>query len=434
MQSQIKKLPQSEVELTCTIEPQEFSRFLTEAIRSFSQEIEVPGFRKGKAPESLVVERAGKMKIYEEAARRAISHFYVQCANEHQVDPLGQPQVSITKLAPENPFEFTIRVAVLPEVKLPDYHQLLKSLTNDRRLVKITDKQVEDSLVWLRRSRLTLVERVGPSQNNDHLELDFTMTNNGVLVKDGEQKDFTVLLGQHRAVAGFEEKLLGKAKGEKAEFDLEIEPDYWNKTIAGKTIHFSVLVKEGKQEVLPELNDAFAQAVGKFQSLAELRQSIKKGLEFEEQEKEQQRFRLRLLKEIDSQTICDPPEILINGELEALQDRVKHSIEATGISWQDYLGQIQKTSEALRQEFLPQAKERVRLALIIEAIAKKEKIEVSDKEVEAEANKYLAQYQSLASVKNRLDPETITAQTRDILKNEKVSQFLESLVPQAPAK
>ena len=91
MQSQIKKLPQSEVELTCTIEPQEFSRFLTEAIRSFSQEIEVPGFRKGKAPESLVVERAGKMKIYEEAARRAISHFYVQCANEHQVDPLGQP-------------------------------------------------------------------------------------------------------------------------------------------------------------------------------------------------------------------------------------------------------------------------------------------------------------------------------------------------------
>ena len=427
MKSSIKKLPDSYVELTCLVEPQEFNPFISGALKTIGQEVEVQGFRKGKVPEAILKERLGLMKIYEEAARQAISHFYAQCANQHQIDPIGRPVVTVQKLAPDNPFEFTIKVAVFPEVKLPDYTPLLKPLAQERRLPVVTEEMVNDSLNWLRKSRASQVSREDKSQAADNVIIDFSMTDQGVLLDQGEQKNFVVRLGQHQVVPGLEEKLQGVAKGDQLEFDLEIPGDYWNKAIAGKTVHFLVKVKEVMIEILPEINDAFVQSLGKFKTLAELRDSIRQGLELEEQEKERQRFRLRLLKEINNQTVCYVPEVLINSELETLMASVRDSIEVTGIAWPEYLRQISKTEEAMHQELLPQAKERVRLALIIEAIAQKQKIQASDEEVEAEANKYLVKYRSLAKAGQDIDSQKLIAQTRDILKNEKVSQYLESL-------
>ncbi|KKU10224.1 MAG: Trigger factor [Parcubacteria group bacterium GW2011_GWA1_45_7] len=434
MKSEIKKLPKSEVELTCIVEPHEFAPFVENAIKTIGEGVEIPGFRRGKAPKSMILDRVGIMHIYEEAARDAISHFYAQCANQHQVDPLGTPQVTLHKLAPDNPLEFTIRVAVLPEIELPDYSELLKPLAKERRTVTVTEAMIEDSLVWLQKSRATRVSRIGASQQTDHVIVDFSMTHNGVAIEQGEQKDFMVRLGQHQAVSGFEERLIGVSKGENLEFDLPVTADYWNKTIAGKTIHFSVTVKDIQQEVLPEANDAFAESLGNFKTTADLRHSIKEGLELEEREKERQRFRVRILKEIDSHTICEPPEVLVVSELDTSIKNIKNSIESTGIAWEEYLKQIGKTEDGLRQEFLPQAQERIRFALIINAIAKKEKVEVSDEEVQAEVDKYLIKYRSLVQAEKDIDPKTLIAQTRDILKNEKVSRHLESLADKGDIK
>lgn len=427
MKVDFKKLPGSQVELRCEMEFSEFRPFVEEALRRIAQNVDLPGFRKGKAPLDLVIERVGKLHIYEHAAQDAVQKQYEVFVSEYGFKPIGSPQVEVLKLAPENSFEFKIIVAVIPEVQLPDYHMLLKGLKHQKREPEITEAMVQDALVWLQKSRAQLIPLDRPSQKGDVLIIDFVMRHNDKIVENGEQKNFTLTLGKAKIIETVEEQLIGMKKGEKKTFIVDIPPDYWNKAIAGKSIEFSVVVKQVQQEVLPELNNAFAQSLGRFDSLNQLKDSVRQGLIMEQEEKEKQRFRLVLLKHIDEHVKLELPLVLLETEISAMVRAFRNSIEEAGLSWEKYLEEIGKTEQDLRKEFTAQAEERVRFALILDAIGEKEKIKISDDEIEREANKYLSRFRSVKEAESHIDSQTLIAYTRDAIRNEKIYQLLEKL-------
>ncbi len=427
MTSTITQLGQSRVEIKVSVLANEFQSFVDTALKDFVTEAELPGFRKGRAPASFVKEKIGEFALYEHAAEDAVKKLFADAVAEHSLDPIGKPDVEVVKLAPGNPFEFKAVFFVMPDVKLPEYRAIAQSLTSEYHPVSVSEDTTQETLAWLQKSRRTYTDVSRPAQAGDRVTCDFTISENEKPVEHGAQNDFTFVIGDTHVLPGFEEKMIGVAPKTATSFAFAIPHDYWNKDIAGKTVSFNVVVKKNEQTHDPVLDDAFVKSLGTFETLDALRANVRKGLEAEEKEKEQQRFRTLILKRVDEKTEIDTPPLLIEREQDMMVNELRHAIEETGIDWQMYLTQIQKTEAAIRKEFATQAKDRVRFALILDAIAKKEFIEPSKQEIEQEANKALVRFKTPEEAGKTIDVGALISYTKNVLINEKVSQMLESI-------
>lgn len=429
MNSEFKKLPGSRISLKITLSPTEFLAFVERALAKLVAEIEIPGYRKGKAPKELVRQRVGELALYQEAATEAAEKLFWQEVKKNDWEVITKPEITITQLAPDKPFEFEAVFTIVPQLTLPtNYQESLKALKHEKRAVVVQEEEIESSLLWLQRSRSSFEEVDRQAQEEDWLTIDLVMTHNHQPIEAGQQKDFRFLLKKNALIPGLFEQLLGHQKGEELRFSLTIPEDYWQKELAGKSLDFEVKIKKIEQEKLPELNDEFAQKVGRFNSLAELRESIAEGLRLEAEEKETQRFRLLLLEELRKLATFELPSVLIEREQEVMLEELKHSIKDNGLDWQEYLNHLGKSETELKQEFQPEAERRLAYALILDEVAKQQAIELTKEEVEQEANKYLAQFQTVAQAEKSIDVYKLIAYTKEKLRNEKTLQFLEQIV------
>ncbi|OIO50236.1 MAG: trigger factor [Candidatus Brennerbacteria bacterium CG11_big_fil_rev_8_21_14_0_20_43_10] len=427
MTSTITQLGQSRVELKISVPTGEFQSFVDAALKDFTAEAEFPGFRKGKAPAQLVQEKIGEFALYEHAAKNAAMKFFADAVTEHSLDPIGKPDVEVLKLAPGNSFEFKAVFFVMPDVKLPNYRSIAQSLKPEYHSVSVSEDKVQEALAWLQKSRRTYTDVSRPAQTGDRITCDFTILENSKHVEHETQKDFMFVIGEARVLPGFEEKIIGAAAGITTSFTLTIPDNYWNKDIAGKIVNCNVVIKKIGQTHNPILDDAFAKSISKFETMDALRANIAKGLEAEEKEKEQQRFRTLILKRIDEKTEIDTPALLVEREQDMMVHELRHAIEETGIDWRTYMTQIQKTEDEIRNEFASQAKDRVRFALILDAIAKKQAIEPTKEEIEQEANKALARFKNPQEAEKTIDVTALISYTKSVLINEKVSRMLENI-------
>ncbi|OGZ55721.1 MAG: hypothetical protein A3H64_01510 [Candidatus Ryanbacteria bacterium RIFCSPLOWO2_02_FULL_45_11c] len=359
MQIEVIKKPKSIVVVKGSLSVEEFNARIQHVTRRFVEEAELPGFRKGKAPEKMVIEKIGEGALLEEAANDALRATYPTILKERAIDAIGRPQIRITKLARGNPLEFEAETATLPEISLSDYKNIAKTINaKPKEKVVVSDEELEKSLDWLRKSRSKKADPPPP--------------------EEGAPQD--------------------------SEKELEHPP---------------------ADEQLPELTDEFAQSIGAYKTVEELKNAIRENMKFDKEQKANDKRRMELLEAISEASSMEIPDILVESEKDKIAAELKNGIERMGMQWDTYLTHIKKKEEELRTEWQEDAQKRVRNALALKEIAKRESIEPSDDELNAWAYQYMAQMDE--AEKKGLDIERVKDYAYGVIQNQKVLEYLESI-------
>lgn len=433
MKSTVKELSKTEVEIEIEIPSEEFNQFIEKATLNMGKDLEVEGFRKGKAPKEIIKEKIGRENILIEAADSAIKANYGKALLENKVEAISQPEVNILKLAPDNPLIFKAKTIILPKIDLPDYRKIAKKV--ERKEISVEENEVENGLKWLQKSRSKLTLKNSKAQKGDFIEIEYScpqikeLSENkpAVAKSSGEVIKDAFILGEGHFIPGFEDKLVGlEAKDEEIQFSLTLPKDYAVKDLAGRQADFKLKVKSVQKVELPELNDQFARDLGRFESLEALKKNIREGLALEKKQAESQRIRNEILEKISQASSFETPEILVKREQEALMQNFKQEISAKlNIPLKDYLEKINKTEQEILGSLLEEAKKRVKSFLVLKAIGEKEDIKVSDEEVRNQENEILKNYPAPEKAAKSLDLEKIKEYSKGLVKNEKIFKLLE---------
>ena len=419
MESSIKKIPKSQVDLKIEISSEEFNGFIEKAISALEKDLEVKGFRKGKAPKEIVEKEIGQERILAEAANLAINENYKKAVLEQKLEPISQPEVSILKLARGNPLIFQIKVAILPKIKLTDYKKIASQV--EKKKISVSEKETEDALVWVQKSRANFTPLQTPAKEGDFIEIEYQSPQ----INPSQKMKDAFSLGKGQFLAGFEENLMGMKTGDEKTFSLSAPKDYFKKELAGKNIDFTVKINLVQKMELPEINDDLARSLGKFVNLEGLKENIKERLTMEKKEEENQRAKNEVLEKISQGTNFEIPDILVQHEEENLFRDFKQMVaQNLKISFEEYLTAVRQTEKNLKESFQKEAQKRVRHFLILKEIGKSENISVTDEEINAETNKTIKNYPP-DKVK-KLDLPRLKDYTKEVIYNQKVLQRLES--------
>jgi len=401
MQHSIKKLEESRLEIKVEIPASDFDQFYSKTLREFGENLEMPGFRKGKVPKEIIEKTIDQKEILTRAAETAVKENYSKIVSENSLEVLGNPEVEILKMALKNPFEFKVSVSVIPEVELPDYKKIAFEVK--RKKIEVTEKEVEDALKWLQKSRAKFSLKGGLSQKGDWVEIEYSQDGSSL------QKDAFVL-GQGKLIPGFEDNLEGMKTGEEKEFELD------------KKKFKTKMVSVQKME-LPEMTDEFVKNLGKFENVAALRQSVEVGMKKEKEISETERRRKEVLEKITQKTEMKIPDILIEEQKKRHLENMKKQVsENLKMDFNQYLEKIKKTEKDMLDSFKELSQKQVKESLVLREIEKKENIEVSSEEIEKEVSNILKNYQ-----KEKVDLEELKSYTKEVMKQEKTFQLLESL-------
>ena len=316
--------------------------------------------------------------------------------------------------------EFQAKISVLPELKLPDYQKIASTV--ERKKISVSEKEIEETLSWLQKSRAKFSQKIGACQKGDFIEIEYSspQLESGKVYKDA------FVLGQGHFFEDFEKNLEGMAQNQEKEILASFPQSHSQKNLAGQKVNFKVKIVSVQKMELPEINDQLAQNLGKFENLNNLKENIKEGIALEKENKEKERIRLEILEKISQKTSLDIPELLINSEKAAiLEDFKKRVVSDLQISFEDYLSKIKKSEKELVDSFLQRAQERVKKSIILREISKRENVSVSEKELEDEINNILKRYPDIKETK-KLDLEKLRNYTEEVIRNEKTFQALES--------
>lgn len=435
MDYSLTKLPRSEIELQVTLPFSEFEAHVRRAAVLISEDIEIEGFRKGKAPYDVVKSRVGEAAVYERAADLAVRKTYpdvlASLGEQGDLSPeqpvIGRPEITVTKLAPGNPLEYKVRVAVLPTVTLPDYRSIATRTLQDKKPQTVTDEEIAGALEWLRESRVSLVAVDRPAARGDRVEVDFDIRSDGVKIADGESRNHPFTLGHGRFIPGFEDALEGMSVNQEKEFSLTVPADWRDPAFAGKVLDIRAAMKTVQERKLPEITDDFAKTLGNFASVETMRQSIREGIAAEKEEKETQRVRGAMIQAIATDATMEIPQTLIDAEMEKMADELRRGVAEIGMSWPDYLLHIKKSEEELKKEWQKEGEHRVRVALVLREIGLKEKIEPAEEELAAREQQILGGLRTASQAQRTIDPVQLREYTHSVLRNEKVFEFLERI-------
>ena len=429
------KLPKSQIEIEFELSEEEFKEHIEHALEHLKKHVKVDGFRPGQAPAKIVEERVGKENLLMEAGDIAIKEVYSkyirQLAEENKLEPIGQPEVSIIKIVPiesrihdadkvgigtqGSPFIFKAKLTILPEIILPDYKKIAESVKEKE--ISVQDHEIEDALNYLQKTRAKFSAQDKPAGNKDFVEIEYESAQLNLNTK-GPIKD-KFILGEGGFMKGFEDNLVGMKAGETKEFSVKFPDDSSRKYLAGKDVAFKVKMVAVQKMELPEITDDFAKAMGAFDSLIAFKNNLRESITLEKKESEKQRKRGEILDKISERINFEIPETMVNYEknrlLEDLKQKISQNIK---IAFEDYLASIKQTEESLKETFAKEAEKRIKNFLVLREIGKKEKIEVSEKEIEEELNKSIKNY--------KIDAEQFKEYTKGVIFNEKVFQRLEN--------
>ncbi len=422
MEIKIKKLPRSQIELLIEVELREIKPYLDKAASVISERIKIAGFRPGKAPLAVVEKRVGKTQVWEEAAKQGLPRFLEKALEQHKIEVLGRPQISVIKLAPDNPLIFKAMVAVIPPVDLGDY----KKIKVKKPLVKkLKPREVDKVLKRLQKMRAKAVTVSRGAQKGDRVEIDFKTYLKNNLIAGGVSRNHPFILGEGQFVPGFEDKLVSMRAKEEKEFQIKFPRDYFKKNLAGRLVRFKVKVNLVQKLELPEINNQFAKTLGpKFGSLGELKRKLEINLKTEAEARVREKYELAVLNQVASRARVEIPAVLIKSEQDKMLKEIQESIEKQGGRFEDYLKSIQKTADELKGSFEQQARKRMKTSLVLREIARKEKVKVPAKQIELEINKALKLYPDLPEAKKRSRSPEYREYIRGMLRNRKVIKML----------
>ena len=416
-----KEISKSQIEITVEMTAEEFKPYIARGAEKVSTEIKIEGFRPGKAPYDVLKAKIGEMTILEAAARIAIDKNLDKVIKENIVGQIvGQPQVNITKLAPDNPMEYKIVLTMLPEVKLGKY----KDLKIKESQVEAKDEEVEKLLSDLREMRASEVISEAPAKLSDRVVVDIEIFLDKVPVEGGQGKGTSVVLGKNYVIPGFDKNMVGAKKNDVREFSLPYPADYHNKTLAGKMAEFRVKIQEIYSRILPEVNDEFAKGFG-LDKVEELKTNIKKSLSAEKQQELIKASEAAMLDKIISQSkFGEIPEVLIKHEAEVMMSELEYSVKRQGGKFEDYLLHLKKTREQMMLDIMPDAVKRVKVSLIVREIGAQEKIQATEHEIHKAIDEALKHYQKNKEIEARIKSQFYHDYTANNITGKKVMEKL----------
>ena len=373
----VTELPESRVSVSVEVAAEEIQRSLESQARKLGREMKVPGFRTGKIPPAVVIQRIGREPILDEAVRGRLTDWYMKAIDESGIAPVGDPEVDLDfgKLPNEGkPLTFSFEVGVRPSAKLGRY----KGLEVPRREPIATAEAIDAQLQEMRErmARLEVVDK--PAEEGDFVVIDFAGTIDGEPFEGGEGRDQLVEVGGGSLIPGFEEGLVGVSAGEEKTVTGWFPDEYSAKHVAGKTAEFAVTVKEVKHKDLPPLDDDFASDAAGYDSLDELRESIAKELLEHDAARAQAEFRAGALDAVVNEATVDVPEPLVTARAKELLDRMLHSLGHQGITKEAYLQITGKSEDELIEESKPDAELALRREAVLAAVIEAEQIEPTE--------------------------------------------------------
>lgn len=425
MEIKINSLQKSKKEIIVSLNQKDLLPFKEEALKELNKDLQINGYRLGKAPLSIAENHLSSLKVYERMTSLAIDQIYPKIIKDKKIQAIGYPSINITKIVPNQEVEFKAEVAIIPQVELPNYQEIAQKIPkNKKESLTIEEKEIEQALLWLQDSRANLEQVSRSAEKEDIVTIDYQIKEDKKLIENGEDKNYSFILGKGSFIPGFEDNIIGMKTGEEKKFELIVPKDWPQKNLQNKKLNINVSLKEIKTKKLPILNDEFAQSIGKFKTLEDLKKNIKEGLLLEKKQKETERWRLEALEKIIAETKIDLPEILVQNEIEKMVEELKAQLEKMQLPFDKYLEQIKKSEEDLKKEFKELAEKRVSSALVLREIASIEKIEASEKEIEEKVNGILSQIPETEK-KEKINQDNLKEFALGIIRNEKVFEILE---------
>jgi trigger factor len=377
----VRKLAPTEVELDIEVSPADFAEAQERAYRKLMTRYKLPGFRAGKVPRKIFEQHVGKDSIDSQALEDLVPEVYAKALKEHQLEPVDRPHIDLDRSDEQLGLRIKAKVAVRPEIALADYHNIPVS----RTVVAVTDEEVDHSIDALRK-RAALLEPVEDRGviDGDTVTMDYTGRINGELFEGGSAENHTTEVSGDRFVPGFAEQLHGAKPGEHRQVKVSFPADYRAQELAGKEAIFDVAIHEVKRTVLPELDDEFVKQVSDHQTVAALRDDVRRRLEAVARARSNEDLQRQVLDAIVIQNDVPLPDVLIEREIDNLVSDAKSYMQRIGRSWEEYLTAKNVDESGLRLEYRTEAERRVKTSLLLEEIAKREKIEATTSDVERE--------------------------------------------------
>ncbi len=430
MQSNLDKLENNRVLLKMEADPKEVAEAFNQAYKKIVNKINVPGFRKGKVPRFMLEKQFGKEVLYQDAIEILVSQGYYEALNKHKLEPVDNPKIDFEdEIEDGKAFTFQAEVEVLPEVILGEY----KGVTAVKDDPQITDEDVDQEIKSLQERHAELVGSDKKAvENGDFAIVDFDGYLDGKPFPGGAAQGYTVEIGAGGFIPGFEDGMIGMTPGEEKDINATFPEEYHQPDLAGKEVVFKVKLHEIKVKELPILDDEFAQSLGRFETMEELKSDIEKQLQEYKEQEAKKAFEDAVVKKVVDNSNVELTDTLINRELEHSIHNLEHDFEERGLKLEEYLNSTNQTMEDLKEEFRPQVEEKVKTDLVLSTIVKIEGITVSEEEINKRLE-YLLQYYPPATKEQMYNPNLI-AGIKASLEKEKAIQFLvDSAKPEGEA-
>ncbi len=409
--------------LEVEVAAEKFSDALDQAFKKVVKTVTIPGFRKGKVPRRIFESRYGVESLYQDALDIVLPGAYSEAVFESQLQPVDRPQIDVVQMEAGKPLLFKATVTLKPEVELGEYI----NVPFEDKAFDVTDEMLEEELEKLRTGHAELhVLEDGEAEKGDLLVMDFVGYVNGEEFEGGEAENYQLEIGSGTFVPGFEDQLIGIKAGEDREITITFPEDYHVKSLAGQEAIFKVHVHDIKRKVLPELDDDFAKDISEFETLEELKADVRHQLEHDAEHQHEHYIEDQIIAKVVEDAKIDIPPVMIEDEIDVQVKEFGSRLEQQGIPLDAYQEFTGTTSDELRGQFREEAERRVKSSLVLEAIATKENILVTEEEVDLELQKVAdatqLEFERVKEIVGSRDPEFVGIRS-DIL-SRKTVQFL----------
>ena len=381
----------NELEIVIKVEGQEWKDALDAAYNKVSKKAKIDGFRPGKAPKEVFLKKYGKESLYNDAMDMCVSKAYDKMLEEHKdLEIVAQPILSLNSID-ENGVEFKFTLTLKPSVKLGKY----KDLGVKKEEVKVTKKEIDENINNMRKRYAENVEKEGKLENGDIAIIDFEGFKDGVAFEGGKGENYSLTIGSNTFIPGFEEQLIGMSKGEEREINVTFPKDYHSEDLKGQPAVFKVKVNEIKEVKIPEMDEDFFADLGLegINSVEALEKQVKENLTVQKEQASENKYFDDLLEAASKNVEVEIPHAMIHEEIDRMLKQYEENLKMQGLTLQQFYQFTNSDEKALKDQMHEEAEKRVLYRLMLEEIAKAEKIEIDDKQANEEAEKLAEKYQ-----------------------------------------
>lgn len=424
MEAKMEKIETNVVKLEVKVEAEKFDAALKKAYNKNKMHFNVQGFRKGKVPMAMVKKFYGIEVLYDDAVNFVIDETYPAALAENDIKPVDYPKVDIVEIGEGKDLVYTAEITTYPEVELGEY----KGLEVKKPTYEVNDEEVEKQLASMqeKNARVTTKEE-GTVEDKNIAVIDFKGYIDGTPFEGGEGTDFSLEIGSGSFIDNFEEQLIGLSVGDTKEVNVTFPENYGSEELNGKPAKFDVTVKEIKVKEVPALDDEFAKDASEFETLAELKEDIKKNLQKAEDQKAENEFEEDIITAVIENTKLDLPQVMVEKEIDHMMNDLENRLKYQGLTLEQYMEFTGNTPEKMRDFMKENAERKVKADIIIDAIAKAENIEATEEELKEKALEVAKMYSGgdhekmadllIKAQKPMLENEIRIVKTLDLLKS-----------------